>query len=160
MKLKLTSGAFNPGDSIPRKYTGDGDDVSPALAWNAPPPGTKELALVCDDPDAPTAEPWVHWVVYGIPSDVESLPYGIPNDPELTEPVVARQGKNSWDQGVTIGYRGPAPPPGKGPHRYYFRIYALDTNLQLPPKATKDQLLIAMKGHVLAEGTLLGKYER
>ena len=160
MKLKLTSGAFESGQLIPLKYSGDGEDISPALAWDAAPPGTKELALVCDDPDAPTAEPWVHWVIYGIPADVKSLPAGVPNEPTLTEPVVARQGKNSWSQGTTIGYRGPAPPPGKGPHRYYFRLYALDAALDLPAAATKAELLAAMKGHILAEGTLMGKFER
>ena len=160
MKLKLTSGAFQSGQSIPLKYSVEGEDVSPALEWDEPPTGTKELALVCDDPDAPTSQPWVHWVIYSIPADVKSLPAGIANKPQLTAPVTARQGMNSWQDGTTIGYRGPAPPPGKGPHRYYFKLYALDTQLELPPKATKDQLVAAMKGHILAEGTLMGKFER
>lgn len=160
MKLKLSSGAFSNGQTIPRKYSGEGDDVSPPLTWDAPPAGTEELALICDDPDAPTSEPWIHWVIYAIPADVRSLPAAVSNEPELAKPISARQGKNSWDKGVTIGYRGPLPPPGHGTHHYYFQLYALDAKLNLPPEATKAELLAAMKGHVLAEGKLVGTYER
>jgi Raf kinase inhibitor-like YbhB/YbcL family protein len=160
VKLSITSTAFDNGQPIPRKLSGEGQDISPPLAWDAPPAGTQELALICDDPKAPTPQPWVHWVIYAIPADVRSLPAAIPNEPELKEPVVARQGKNSWDKGVTIGYRGPMPPEGHGMHLYHFQLYALDAKLDLKPGATKDQLLKAMKGHVLADGKLVGTYER
>jgi Raf kinase inhibitor-like YbhB/YbcL family protein len=117
--------------------------------------------LICDDPDAPTDESWVHWVIYGISPDVTSLPEGIPAArPRLEEPIVARQGKNSWKSGVTIGYRGPLPPPGHGTHHYHFKLYALGCQLELPPSATKGDLLKAMKGHVLAEAELVGSYAR
>jgi Raf kinase inhibitor-like YbhB/YbcL family protein len=160
MKLKITSTAFDNGRPIPRKFSGEGQDVSPPLAWDAPPAGTQELALICDDPDAPTPQPWVHWVIYAIPADVRELPAAIPNKPELTEPVAARQGKNSFPKGATIGYRGPMPPPGHGTHHYHFQLYALDAKPNVPAGATKDELLKAMKGHILAEGKLVGTYER
>ena len=162
MKIKLTSSAFNAGSAIPQKHSGEGNDISPPLTWDGAPDGTKEFALICDDPDAPTPEPWVHWVIYGIAPDVRALPEGVrSNAPQQhTEPVAARQGKNSWPSGATTGYRGPLPPPGHGTHHYHFRLYALDTRLDLPPGATKQQLLDAMKGHVLAEAGLVGTYER
>jgi Raf kinase inhibitor-like YbhB/YbcL family protein len=161
MKMKLTSSAFKHGAVVPRKYTGEGDDVSPPLTWDGAPDGTKEFALICDDPDAPTPQPWVHWVIYGIASDVRELPEGIAsNQAQLAAPISARQGKNSWDSGATIGYRGPMPPPGHGTHHYHFKLYALDKELGLAPSATKDQLLEAMKGNVLVEAQLTGTYER
>jgi Raf kinase inhibitor-like YbhB/YbcL family protein len=160
MAFKLSSTAFEPGRVIPRKHTGEGEDVSPPLSWEHVPDGTKEFALICDDPDAPTPQPWVHWVIYGIPAEVRHLPEGIKNDPKLTQPILALQGKNSWDSGKTIGYRGPMPPPGHGTHHYHFKLYALDTPLELAPGATKDQLLRAMKGHVVALAELIGTYER
>lgn len=160
MAFKLTSSVFSHGGTIPRKFTGEGDDVSPPLAWEGAPAGTKEFTLVCDDPDAP-AGVWVHWVIYGIPANVRSLPEGVKsNAAELHEPVAARQGKNSWPSGVTIGYRGPMPPPGHGTHHYHFKLYALDAQLHLPPGADKQQLLDAMKGHVLGDTELMGTYER
>lgn len=160
MKMKLTSPAFEPGQPIPKQYTGEGADVSPPLEWSNVPEGTQEFALICDDPDAPTAEPWVHWVIYKIPADVTKLPEGIAKTPRLSVPPGALQGKNSWPGGQTIGYRGPMPPPGHGRHRYYFRLYALDKKLDLEPGLTKKQLLEAMKGHILGEGELMGTYER
>jgi Raf kinase inhibitor-like YbhB/YbcL family protein len=161
MKINLTSRAFKNGETVPRKHTGEGEDVSPALAWDDAPKDTKEFALICDDPDAPTAEPWVHWVIYGIGAAVRELPEGVKsNSPELVGPVVARQGKNSWPSGVTVGYRGPMPPPGHGTHHYHFKLYALGMQLNLSPGATKQQLLDAIKGHVLAEAELIGTYER
>jgi hypothetical protein len=160
MPFELTSGAFKPDAKIPRKYTGEGEDVSPPLAWQGVPDGTKEFALICDDPDAPKPEPWVHWVICGIAADVRGLSEGIKNEPQLTKPIAARQGKNSWDLGVTIGYRGPMPPPGHGTHHYHFKLYALDKPLDLAPAATKKQLLAAMQGHVLGETELIGTYER
>ena len=138
MAFKLTSSAFKAGAAIPRKFTGEGADVSSPLAWDGVPDGTRQFALICDDPDAPTPKPWVHWVIYGIAADVRAVPEGITNEPELRDPIAARQGKNSWDAGVTIGYRGPMPPPGHGTHHYHFKLYALDKPLDLAPAATKD----------------------
>lgn len=161
MSLELTSTAFRNGEAIPRKYTGEGDDVSPPLSWQGAPETTREFALICDDPDAPTAEPWVHWVIYGIAADVRSLPEGVPaGKPQLEMPLAARQGKNSWDTGVTVGYRGPMPPPGHGTHHYHFKLYALDRTLDVPASATKKELLSAIRGHTLAEAELVGLYER
>ncbi len=159
-EIKLTSSAFAEGQRIPRKYTGDGQDVSPPLSWSGVPEGAKELALICDDPDAPTAEPWVHWVLYKIPPTVTSLPEGLPKVAKLSEPAGALQGKNSWPSGQTIGYRGPAPPPGHGTHHYHFKIYALDTELDLPAGVDKKTLEKAMEGHVIGQGELVGTYSR
>ena len=158
--ITVTSEAFKSGAAIPKKYTEDGSDVSPPLKWQDVPNGTKELALICDDPDAPTSEPWVHWLLYKLPADVSELHEGVAADAELKSPAGARQGKNSWKMGRNVGYRGPAPPKGHGVHHYHFRIYALDAPLSLAAKADKKELLAAMKGHVLAEGELVGTYER
>lgn len=159
MTIQLTSTAFRHGDPIPRKHTGEGADLSPPLSWTGLPEGTKELVLICDDPDAPSAEPWVHWVIYKIPADCTGLPEGVPNDPRLKSPAGALQGKNSWPSGVVIGYRGPMPPPGS-PHRYHFRLYALEAKMVAEPGLDKKTLLDEIKGHVLGEGLLIGTYER
>jgi Raf kinase inhibitor-like YbhB/YbcL family protein len=153
MTLKLTSSAFQEGETIPKKHTGDGPDVSPPLAWDDPPDGTKSLALICDDPDAPSRT-WVHWVIFNIPSDARKLDEAVPARRELEGG--AKQGKNDFGN---LGYGGPAPPKGK-PHRYFFKLYALDTTLDLPGGSTKDQLTAAMQGHVLAQGQLIGTYQR
>ncbi len=159
-ELTLTSSAFAHGEPIPQQYTGEGKDLSPPLAWSNVPEGVQEFALICDDPDAPRDEPWVHWVIYKIPGDVRSLPEGIPRQAVLTNPPGARQGVNSWPSN-NLGYRGPMPPPGHGPHRYFFKLYALDAKLDLPAgKPTKEKLLGAMQGHILAETELMGIYER
>lgn len=160
MKIELTSPDFAAGEPMPRALTGDGEDRSPGLEWSPPPPGTRQLALICDDPDAPTPQPWVHWVLYHLAPDVSALPGGLPPATQLTEPLALRQGKNSWTSGRTTGYRGPLPPPGHGVHHYHFRLYALDTPLDLPPGTTKEELLRRMQGHVLATGELVGTYER
>lgn len=161
MAFQLTSGALKNGQPIPARHSGEADDLSPALAWNGAPVRTREFALICDDPDAPTPEPWVHWVIYGIGPDIRGLPEGVKSDAaELKEPVIARQGKNSWPSSVTTGYRGPMPPPGHGVHHYHFKLYALDSALNLPPGATKQQVLDGIKGHILAETELIGTYER
>jgi Raf kinase inhibitor-like YbhB/YbcL family protein len=161
MTFNLSSAAFADGRPIPQKYTGDGDDLSPPLSWQGAPEGRCEFALICDDPDAPSDEPWVHWVIYGIGPEVTSLPEGVPAArPQLDKPIVARQGKNSWNSGVTVGYRGPLPPPGHGTHHYHFRLYALNRQLELPPSATKGEVLLAVQGHVLAEAELVGTYAR
>ncbi len=153
MKLQLTSPAFAEGDSIPTQYTADGKDVSPPLRWGEVPKTARSLALICDDPDAPRGV-WVHWVLYNLPADARELPEGLPADKTL--PSGARQGTNDFG---SIGYGGPSPPRGK-PHRYFFKLYALDTPLDLAAGATKADLVAAMKGHVLAEGELMGRYGR
>ena len=160
MTVSVTSTAFAQGQAIPKKYTGEGEDISPPVAWSDLPEGTKELALICDDPDAPTAEPWVHWVIYKVPATVASLAEGVPRKPRLSEPAGAVQGKNSWPEGKNIGYGGPMPPQGHGVHHYYFKLYALDAVLDLEPGLDKKALLEKIDGHVLAEGVLMGTYER
>jgi Raf kinase inhibitor-like YbhB/YbcL family protein len=160
MAIEITSTAFQNGEPIPKQYTGEGQDLSPQLAWSGVPEGTKQLALICDDPDAPTPEPWVHWVIYNIPPDTAELPEGTVKTIQLSDPPGAVQGTNSWPSGQTIGYRGPMPPPRHGVHRYFFKLYALDTELDVEPGAAKVVLLQAMEGHVLDEGQLMGTYER
>lgn len=160
MSITIRSTAFAEGDVIPQKHTGDGEDVSPPLAWEGIPEEAKELALICDDPDAPTAEPWVHWVIYKITPTVGGLPEGMPSDAQLDAPIRAFQGQNSWPTGGTIGYRGPAPPPGHGIHHYHFKLYALDCELYAKPGVGKNTLLAEMDGHVLAQGELVGTYQR
>jgi Raf kinase inhibitor-like YbhB/YbcL family protein len=156
MKVTVQSSAFKDGQPIDRKYTEDGADVSPALSWSGVPAETRELALICDDPDAPRAQPWVHWVLYKLPANLTGLPEGMPKQARLSEPVAALQGKNDWG---TIGYRGPAPPKGKV-HHYHFKLYALKNSLDLPPELTKDELLKQIQGQILAEGELIGTYKR
>jgi len=158
-KIKLTSPAFAEGQPIPKKYTGEGEDVSPPLEWSKPPEGTKELVLICDDPDAPRKDPWVHWVIYKIPADAKGLPEGVETAAKPKQPAGVLQGKNSWPDGENVGYRGPMPPPGK-PHRYFFRLYALDQVLDGPPELTKGELLQKTSGHVLGQGQLMGTYQR
>src|SRR5512139_1547229 len=119
MKIQVTSTAFRHGERIPVKYTGEGADVSPPLAWSNLPPETKEFVLICDDPDAPSDEPWVHWVLYKIPGDVRGLTEGIPRRAQLATPSGALQGRNSWPEAEAIGYRGPMPPRRHGVHHYY-----------------------------------------
>jgi hypothetical protein len=160
MKLTVTSTAFLEGQPVPKKYTGEGEDVSPPIAWAGVPSGARELALICDDPDAPTPEPWVHWVIYKIPAGSNGLREGIRRTLRLTDPAGAVQGKNSWPAGETTGYRGPMPPPGHGVHHYHFTVYALDRELSVEPGLDKKALLKAMQGHVLAEGRLTGTYQR
>lgn len=160
MTIELESEAFLQQARIPQAHTGDGQDISPPLSWSNVPAGVQEFALICDDPDAPTPEPWVHWVLYKIPAAVRELPAGLPVDARLKSPHGALQGANSWPSGRTVGYRGPAPPRGHGTHHYHFRLYALDTELHLPPKSNKQALLEAVQGHILDEGELVGTYER
>lgn len=160
MAMQLSSSAFAPGGAIPRRYTGEGEDISPPLQWTGVPTGTQELALICDDPDAPTPEPWVHWVLYKIPPQTTGLPEGLPKTAQLSQPPGAMQGKNSWTGGQTIGYRGPMPPPGHGVHHYHFTLYALDAPLSIQPGETKKNLLKKMEGHILATAELIGTYQR
>ena len=160
MTIEITSSVFSEGGPIPVKYTGEGDDISPPLAWSGAPEATRQLALICDDPDAPRPEPWVHWVIYKIPADATELPEGIAKTAELDEPAAAVQGGNSWPEGKNVGYGGPMPPPGHGKHHYFFKLYALDVELTDGPGLDKAGLLSAMSGHVIAEGQLMGTYER
>jgi Raf kinase inhibitor-like YbhB/YbcL family protein len=153
MSIQVNSSAFAEGDEIPVKYTCDGDDMSPPLAWTGVPDGTESVALVSDDPDAPGGT-WVHWVYYSIPAGVTEIPERVPTANVL--PDGARQGRNDFGK---IGYGGPCPPPGS-PHRYYFTLYALDVEPELESGATKADLLAAIDGHVLAEGRLMGTYKR
>jgi hypothetical protein len=160
MSMSIASQTFEDGARIPQKYTGDGADVSPPLRWDDVPQGTRELALICDDPDAPTPQPWVHWVLYKLAPETAGLPEGVPGQSQIETPIAACQGRNSFSSGRTIGYRGPAPPPGHGTHHYHFKLYALDAELALNPGIDKDALLEALDGHVLAEAELVGTYER
>jgi Raf kinase inhibitor-like YbhB/YbcL family protein len=153
MEIKVTSPAFAEGEMIPAEYTADGRNISPPLEWSPGPEGTKSFALINDDPDAPMGT-WVHWVVYNIGPDVTSLEENVLPEEILTNG--AMQGTTDFGR---IGYGGPAPPSGT--HRYFFKVYALDTMLDdLPTGATKSQVEQAMNGHVLAEGQLMGKYSR
>ncbi len=153
----LSSEAFGPGSTIPRRHTGDGEDLSPPLGWTDLPPETRELALIVDDPDAPSQQPWVHWVISKIRPTEPGIPEGVHLKPTPSFPAGAVQGKNSWG---TIGYRGPSPPRGHGVHRYVFRLYALDEPLNVAAGLDKPALLKAMQGHVLAIAELIGTYER
>ncbi|MDR2757066.1 MAG: YbhB/YbcL family Raf kinase inhibitor-like protein [Planctomycetaceae bacterium] len=157
--MRLASNAFNNLDPIPKQYSELGGNLSPPFSWTDVPAGTQELALIGDDPDAPTAEPWVHWVIYGLSPDLTGLPEGIAREKVITVPIRALQGRNSLPAN-NIGYEGPNPPQGHGVHRYYFTLYALDTGLKIPPGATKKDLLEAMQGHVLVKTELIGTYER
>ena len=150
--MKITSSAFAPGEMIPKKYTCDGPDLSPPLTWTALPEGAESLALICDDPDAPVGT-WVHWVYYDIPSDIGGLPENVSTQDKPA--VGGTQGINDFRR---KGYGGPCPPGGT--HRYYFKLYALDTKLNLKAGANKQQLLTAMQGHVRGEAELMGKYRR
>ena len=153
MQLQLKSAAFSEGGTIPRKYTCDGEDVSPPLSWTPPPEGTKGLALICDDPDAP-GKTWVHWVLFGLSADVLELPEGMP--PQRVVPGGAKHGTNDFGK---IGYGGPRPPRAPA-HRYFFKLYALDVELELSAGATKQEVLHAIQGHILAEAQLMGRYRR
>ena len=152
MEIKITSSAFEEGGLIPPKYTCDGADISPPLQWDAVPEGTKSVTLISDDPDAPMGT-WVHWVLFNLPADTTELTENIPPDENL--PNGAGQGTNDFRR---IGYGGPCPPGGT--HRYFFKIYALDTELDLSAGACKKDLLKAMEGHILGQGQLIGKYKR
>lgn len=154
--LQLTSTAFATDGEIPSPHTCDGEDRSPPLAWSGVPAAAKSLALIVDDPDAdPKApqKPWVHWVLYNLPAASGGLPEGVPA--ERTLAGGGRQGTNDFGR---IGYGGPCPPSGT--HRYFFKLYALDAELDLIPGATKEELLRTMAGHVLAEAQLMGRYRR
>jgi len=152
MAFQITTTAFRDGSSIPKRFTCDGPDVSPALSWGDPPAGTRSLAIIADDPDAP-AGTWVHWVLYDLPADTRKLPEGVAKDREL--PNGALQGRNDFGK---IGYNGPCPPRGSE-HRYFFKLYALDSRTGLKAGATKSELERTMKGHILSQAQLVGKFQ-
>ena len=153
MAWTLTSSAFREGERIPRQYTCEGADDSPPMSWTVPPTGTKSLALVMDDPDAPVGV-WVHWVVYNLPPETRALSEHVPTETELADGTL--QGLNVFRK---IGYGGPSPPPGPA-HRYVFTLYALDTALTLPARASKTQLEQHMNGHLLGQAQVIGRYQR
>jgi Raf kinase inhibitor-like YbhB/YbcL family protein len=150
--MNIKSSVFEEGGDIPQKYSCDGEDISPPLSWSGAPETTKSFALISDDPDAPMGT-WVHWVIYNIPGSSSGLDEDVPADETLSDGSM--QGQNSWNR---IGYGGPCPPGGT--HRYYFKLYALDTELDLKPGASKKELERAMKGHVVAEEQIMGRFSR
>lgn len=155
--LALTSPAFDDGGTIPTEHTCDGADRSPELAIADVPDATEAFALLVDDPDAPSAEPFVHWVLFDVPSDTETVPEGVPATERVDSLGGAGQGANGFG---SLGYRGPCPPRGDGPHTYRFRLFALDAETGLEPGASRDELLAAVEGRTVARTTLTGTYER
>ena len=153
MPIQITSSAFSEGGPIPKKYTCDAEDASPPLAWSGVPAGAKSLALIADDPDAPMGT-WVHWVIFNLPPTLTGLSEGITKASQVGGGAI--QGNNDFRR---IGYGGPCPPRGKQ-HRYFFKLYALDTSLALKAGSSKADLEKAMRGHVLAQGQLMGTYSR
>lgn len=152
VEIKVTISAFKEGESIPRQYTCDGVNISPPLEWGGVPKNAKTIAIIADDPDAP-AGTWTHWVLYNLPADKIGLIENTPASETLTGGGM--QGQNDFRK---IGYGGPCPPSGT--HRYFFKLYALDSELPLKPGATRVDLEKAMEGHIVAEGQLMGKYSR
>jgi Raf kinase inhibitor-like YbhB/YbcL family protein len=153
MSLTISSSAFTNGGTIAKKFTCDGADVSPPLTWTDPPAGTKAFALLVDDPDAPVGN-WNHWVIWNLPANLRSLPEGVSKTTHL--PDGSEQGQNDFHK---PGYNGPCPPAGK-PHRYFFKLFALDTKVSLKSEAGKPELEAAMKGHTQATAELMGTYKR
>ena len=155
--VEVSSPAFVEGGAIPRHFAGDGDDVSPPLSWSKVPAGTRSIAVLCEDPDAPVASPFVHWLVHGVPPDVHALAEGVARTPYVPGVPAAHHGRNS---GRDTGYLGPLPPPGHGVHHYYFQVFALDAAPRVSASPTRDELVKAMRGHVLGSGVLVGTYVR
>lgn len=153
MAFTISSQSFSNGGNIDKKFTCDGADVSPQLTWTQPPKGTKSFALLADDPDAPVGN-WNHWTIWNIPANVTSLPESVAKTARLKDG--SEQGANDFHKS---GYNGPCPPAGK-PHRYYFKLYALDTTLNLKAGSTKKDLETAIKGHVLGQAEWMGRYGR
>jgi Raf kinase inhibitor-like YbhB/YbcL family protein len=169
LTIKLRSPAFSDGGPIPKTYTCDGEGHSPPLEWSGVPNSAKTLALICDDPDAPMGT-FAHWVLFDVPPQVKALPEGVPAEETVTLAAgegagssgagapTARQGRNDFSKGSAVGYGGPCPPSGT--HHYVFRLYALDTRLDLNSSATRADVLKAIRGRILAEGRLVGQYAR
>jgi Raf kinase inhibitor-like YbhB/YbcL family protein len=153
VSLELKSPDFTPGGNIPKQFTCEGANISPALKWNDPPTATQSFVLIADDPDAPVAT-WVHWVIFDLPATLRALPQNFPKNEQSADG--SRQGRNDFGE---IGYGGPCPPPGK-PHRYFFKLYALDAKLYLAAGAAKKQVERAMQGHILAQGEYIGRFSR
>ena len=153
MTFAIESFDFANGGDIPRSLTCEGEDRSPALSWSGAPEATKTFALIADDPDAP-AGTWVHWVIFNIPAKTQSLPAGVEKKERLANGT--KQGRNDFRK---IGYNGPCPPPGK-PHRYFFKLYALKSELALPAGASKAEVERAMQGQMLAHAEWMGRYKR
>jgi Raf kinase inhibitor-like YbhB/YbcL family protein len=156
--VAVSSGSFADGEEIPRWYTGDGQNVSPALSWTDLPVGTVSVAVLCEDPDAPTPSPFVHWIAYGLAPNVSSITEGASGTHRSADenPSFA-EGKNSFGH---ARFDGPAPPRGHGVHHYHFQVFALDTRLSLHGTPDRGDLISAMRGHVIAAGDLVGTYER
>lgn len=153
MSLSISSAAFTEGSRIPEQYTCEGKDISPPLSWNDAPEGTESFALICDDPDAPMGT-WDHWVIFNIPADSEGLSEAVPTEESLANG--SKHGLNSWKN---TNYGGPCPPPGN-PHRYFFKLYALDTMLPLTSEVNKSSLEKTMQDHILEEAQLMGTFSR
>lgn len=151
--MELKSRSFQNGQTIPKKHTCDGPDISPQLEWDNVPEGTVSFAIIMEDPDAPSGT-WVHWLVYDLPAETRALPEGLASTETL--PRGGAQGRNDFGR---VGYGGPCPPPGR-PHRYFFRLYALNSRVNLPPGASKEELVRAMEGRIKDEAHLVGKYGR
>ena len=152
-ELKIFSSSFGNGEMIPKKYTCEGEDVSPEIRWKELPEEVKSLALICDDPDAPGGD-FVHWVIFNIPPEIDSLPEGLA--PKDTLDFGAIQGMTDFGR---VGYGGPCPP--RGPvHHYHFKLYGLDTMLKVEKNTTKDELLKKMEGHILIKGEIVGLFKR
>jgi hypothetical protein len=154
MPFELSSTAFAQGEPIPVQYSCDGDDISPPLTWGNPPTGTQSLALIMDDPDAPGGT-WDHWILFNIPADTHEVQENLPITGKNQDPNAIFVGNNSWGR---ADYGGPCPPSGT--HRYFFKLYALDTTISLLPGANKQELLNNMDGHILAESELMGTFSR
>lgn len=150
MMLEVRSSAFCEGEMIPTRFTCDGENISPELKWSAVPEGTRSIAVIADDPDAPR-KTWVHWVLFNLPPTLECLEEDVPKTPALDNN--AKQGLNDSNE---VGYDGPCPP--EGVHRYFFKVYALDCIVPLKSGCTKEQLLSEIEGHSLADGVLMGRY--
>lgn len=154
MAFRVSCDAFGPNQNIPGRYTCDGQNLTPPLAWRDVPVGTKSLALILDDPDAPNGT-YTHWVVFNIPGDADKLPELVPTPGQM--PMGIRRGKNSAG---TVEYSGPCPPEGSTPHHYHFHLYALDTTLSVPDGASRQDVERAMQGHILDQSDYVGLYQR
>ena len=152
-KIELKTTSFTPGGFIPKRFTCEAADVSPALTWTDPPAGTQSFAIIEDDPDAPSGT-FVHWLVYDLPAAYRRLPEALSGNDQMAGG--GRQGNNDFSR---TGYSGPCPPPGR-PHRYFIRFYALDAKTNLRPAATRSELDAAMQGHILAQAELMGRFKR
>ena len=156
MALRLRSKAFEAFGEIPKRYSGEGESLSPPLQWSGVPDGTREFVLLCEDPDAPTPKPFLHWLLYHLSANTTALSEGLCTNELIEYPVLATQGRNTLQK---IGYTGPMPPPWHDAHHYYFRLFALSAELVVAPGAGREEVLRAMKGHILEETQLVGNYE-